>query len=461
MVLYTISNTSEWETIASGGLSNGDMVVLENDITFNALPTLMTMSNGSSFNGGSFTITMNFATIQGIFIMNGGSVEYLTISGNANSLDANEGLFCNYATGGSGQWGDFTKCVATDVTIGASGGGVCGYQFGHATNNSAFTRCPVNATLGQNAGGVVGAAAQNITVEKSCFEGTFSGTTAGGIVGANAGSGVSVSKSFCNAAVSTSGSGGIIASHADGETVSISECICFGAITGAGAGGFIGTSADSGTVNIDDCYTAGQINNSSAGGFVGTVPGTSTGGLTVTIDDCYQAGTVTSGGSVVGSYDGSGVVNAVNTVTNGSTLEGTGTGTVASSGPASSSDLGTIDDNTVPMQWSRNKWRATMGVGEYPRLSTFTNLVIWGTGYDSYNVAPAFKSLNPINARRTTPGTRIRMKGMNSQLGMVDRVGPLGVQQGLVIMWDSGPEFTSSTLRAYFGKSFENNIEEL
>ena len=52
-------------------------------------------------------------------------------------------------------------------------------------------------------------------------------------------------------------------------------------------------------------------------------------------------------------------------------------------------------------------------------------------------------------------GDPIRMVATPAQTGVVHRCNPLGVQKGVIVVWNAGPMYEEGYQMAYFGSNFE------
>lgn len=52
-------------------------------------------------------------------------------------------------------------------------------------------------------------------------------------------------------------------------------------------------------------------------------------------------------------------------------------------------------------------------------------------------------------------GDPIRILANPTQTGIVHRCHPLGIEKGIVVRWNSGPEYSEGEKIAYFGDNFD------
>ncbi len=175
-----------------------------------------------------------------------------------------------------------------------------------------LTNCYVTGDVsGDNhAGGLVGIAVKDSTIENCHANGKVIGGNAGGIVGL-VGLVDKVRITHCHAtgAVTGNTSGGLVGNVDSIGTLEIAHCYATGVVSGdSSAGGLVGR----GSGTITNCYATGAISSSTAGGLVGSNYGT------LTIENCYATGDVRSksnGGSYAGGLVGRGH-GGTNTLTN-------------------------------------------------------------------------------------------------------------------------------------------------
>jgi hypothetical protein len=444
MGLYTITSNSDWETIAAMNLSRNDMIILGSDLTFTSQPSVITLPEKTVFHGGMHKITLNFDNISGLFYIFGGTIEFITTNASDKNVSDYEGLYVKFDAINE-QYGDFECCASEQANLGLESGGICGSNFGKLgkKNMSEFKRCGSNVNLlGEGSGGIIGSHGKNIKLLYSCFLGALNNVNTGGLLGKNAESDVDIDICFIDLNINSNSSSAYIASlNENASNIKISQSILFGTINGTGSGGFIGKMGDNNNVTIENCYVTSNILN--GGGFIGEFKiGTSN---TVNIENCYQQYSISGGaGAIIGISNG-GTCNIINCVVSSSQFISTGSVPVITSGNDHSTDLSTIEDGSLPMQWPNNKWQAVSGSNQYPILKEFTNPSNWNGMYDEYTDIPAMRDPIEPPSNMFKKGNRIRSKSNNMNVGTITRSQISGVSNGLIIYW------ADDTKRAYYG----------
>jgi hypothetical protein len=307
------------------------------------------------------------------------------------------------AGGYSGQIGgecDISGCYSTGTIYGNTAGGIVGPNAGESGGLCTITECYSTGEIpssGGEAGGIAGANAgtgsAGTCIINNCYStGAIFGQNAGCIAGANAGSfgGIcEITGCYSQGQIGGGGAGGIAGAFAgkNGGTCIISECYSIESPGGGGAGGIVGSNAGAigGTCTISNCYSTGLINGGGAGGIAGDYAG-SIG--TCDISNCYSAGIHTTAGGITGWYAGDtgGSCNITCCVCNGEPIIGSGsTATIIDC----CSNLIVIDDNLYPC-WNVPSpslvWESGGEVAGYnlPILTRFRNSP-WNS--DLYNAA--------------------------------------------------------------------------
>lgn len=233
--------------------------------------------------------------------------------------------------------------VSNGSTLAIRGGWIGQEYYSRAASNNWFINCSTNGDILEACGGIVGASAAklngNIRLLYCNSSGNIIGTTAGGIVGNNAGegdplnigvSGGSVGIDQCSSSGTIIGSdaGGIIGANAGlyagafSGNCTVTNCYSSGNIQGLNAGGIVGKETQ-GRVNLNSCYSIGNIIGDQAGGIFGSLAGNI--GPAARCFNCYSTGTISdNGGGIFGSGFNSPAIIAFNCYTSGTSVINTG-----------------------------------------------------------------------------------------------------------------------------------------
>ena len=238
---YTISNETEWNTIAGTSLTSDDTVKLTASFTFlsTVLPAeRITINNGVTFDGQGYVLTLATGNHTGLFNVSatsstGTNIQNLGVIGTNATLLANCGFIIN---GPSEIHCNIYNCYVTGDIANQNCGGIIGRIDDGALN---LYRCRYSGTLnGTQTGGLIGIfvdITETINIEECYSHATFSNSQyLGGLVGRFGG---------------TSNSG----------TINIKNCYHYTSATPvasylAGICGFVNTGLSTANVNITNCY---------------------------------------------------------------------------------------------------------------------------------------------------------------------------------------------------------------
>lgn len=157
MTNYTISNESEWNTVAGNTISASDTITLTSDFTFTSNPTPIILGT-ALFDGGGYTITYDVSQTTSLFSCKGGTVRSLTVNGGGATMDQYEGGVLSYDAGGFRQYGNFINIHVSNMTI-LDAGGITSYLAGDngSSKTTYIYKCSSSVIVnGSFAGGIVG-----------------------------------------------------------------------------------------------------------------------------------------------------------------------------------------------------------------------------------------------------------------------------------------------------------------
>jgi hypothetical protein len=278
-VQYKSSTGSLWTDISANGwpvtFNNKD--VSSNNMLEVQFTTDLSLNSSPQF----FAMGSNYITVDGL----NHSVYIATISPSYG------GLFDNGRPIGRGN------SYITIQNLGVKGRGILSNgsgwigrpYFGKDASANYITNCYSTGTIsGSSAGGICGANSQ-CTVSNCYSTGDISGNITGGIFGSN--TQALAYNCYSTGNIDASGGGGIFAGL-NSSSANASDCYSTGIITGTRAGGIFGIDSSGSATN---CYSTGNITGTQAGGIFPN--GATSGGGTAS--NCYSTGTI-SGSSAGG-----------------------------------------------------------------------------------------------------------------------------------------------------------------
>jgi hypothetical protein len=220
---------------------------------------------------------------------------------NGATLADNAGWFAQQYFGINAPNATTNYILNCTSTTGALSGQFSGGIIGANAMGTTILGCSSEGPIGDGAGGIVGAIASLINVQRCYTSGTITGPNAGGIIGYQ-GNSINVTDSYSLGTIDTGG-GGIFGANPGADSNCIANTCYSTGIIGSNAGGIFGNSAV--TATAINCYSTGQIGGfNNAGGIFGfnyNISGSST------ATNCYTSGSNTSGATppIGGIYSGS------------------------------------------------------------------------------------------------------------------------------------------------------------
>jgi hypothetical protein len=316
-VEYAINNTSVWNQIpnASWPVTIENLTpFINNELTVQLTSDIIITTTYTAGINGYFIVGSEYIDFYGSYL---GSAYYVRI----NSVPLYEGFIENGTSVATTSMGNtnvtgFIIAISGTTSIRFESGWLCQSYFGKNSSNNVISNCTNTAPL-------------------------TSGSSAGGIVGANAATAsfsttASIAFLNCNntANISVNNAGGI-AGHQlayNYGSATLLNCTNTGNVSGNGGGIAGPRCAYRGPVTFTNCTNSGTISGS-AGGIAGTEPGLQG---SVTFINCANSGNISgTGGGISGNSAGTYSSSAEAIFTgciNTGTISGTGSGGIASYG---------------------------------------------------------------------------------------------------------------------------------
>lgn len=409
MTIRSVSNWSELLNAVSLA-SQGDTILLNNNITTGANDDTVLYISGVTFDGNGRSIILHSTRTFGLFELNNSTVFRLVVDASSATLNSNEAVMMTYNAQNLSQYGTFSRCSVTSCTIPEQGGAYTPYK-GTNSNNIYINNCnAIGLTLSRYAGGLCGAETTNVEITNSYATiSNILSTENGGLIGNNIKGGNSITNSYVILNVDMgSSSGGLIGRATGSGTITINKCIVYitnefsTTYNGCLVSGFDSAGGASNlTINVNDCYVEGIINGQYATPFIGYM---AHGTGTISINRCYH-GNTNNGQGLTGWY-----TTAVDRIINITDCV-VSTAILARFGQEADMTITRLDTGIQGMNqrlpdgndegqptyaqgerasnFSTSTWTSGTGDGLFPTLNNFATSP-WDGTYIEYNDQPEF-----------------------------------------------------------------------